>query len=531
MRKKIILIIIILVAISYVNSLSVDFIWDDHSAVVSNINIRSLSLKNIWRPLYQDDSPSVAKAPVYFRPLQVLSYALDYQVWRLNPFGYHITNIVLHSANTVLLYLLLLVLIKNNLFAFLGSALFGVNPVFTSSVTYISGRGDVLALLFALLTCITFIKSIQTGRLKVFFYCLSLFFAFLLFLSKEIGGVCLLFLIMLDKLVFKYSNTKAKNLIYIPFALVFLLWYALKPAAAAGFHITAANLQGVPLGFLTLLKGMGIYTLLAIFPFHLRMGRTITAVSTLQDAWVYPALIFLIFIIALCMIGLRKNKLIIFGLFWFYLPLFILLLFNYFFARKDNELLLPEHNLYFCYAGFLIPLLAIITSLKLKMKTTRYLAAVFLFFIIFYAGLTISENSVWQDEIRFFQTNVKYNKDSRFNPIAYANLGFAYERAKEFTEAEKSFAVSAERSEENPYFYNLLASFYMRRRDFDKALKTLSFSKGLDARFYNTYVLLGISYAQRGEILQAQDNFKKALLLNPADTTAKRYLEALKQGV
>ena len=421
-------------------------------------------------------------------------------------------------------------LFKDRLFClFCFSALWGQSGFYFECDLYFRPGGYLVAF-FALLTCITFIKSIQEGRLKAFFYCLSLFFSFLLLLSKEIGGICILFLIILDKLVFKYSNTKPKNLIYIPFILVFLFWYYLKPAAASGFHVAAADLQEIPLGFLTLLKGMSIYTFLAVIPFHLRMGRSIAAVSALQDAWLYVSLVFLVFIIALCILGLRKNKLIIFGLFWFYLPLFIMLFFNYIFAKEDNELLLPENNLYFCYAGLLIFLSAIITSFKLKMDVKRCLTTVFLFFIIFYASLTISENFVWQDEIQFFQTNIKYNKDSLFNFMSYANLGVAYERAKKFGQAEESFKLSAERSKGNPYFYNILASFYIRKRDIDKALKILIFSKGLDMHFYSTYVLLGISYAEKGEILQARDNFEKALLLNPADGMSRRYLEALKHG-
>ncbi len=524
--RKLILMIIILIAISYLNSLSVYFIWDDYSSVVSNANIRSLSLKNIFKPMYPDDSPNIAKVPLYYRPLQVLSYIFDYRVWKLNPFGYHITNIILHIANAILLYSLLLILFKDSLFAFWGSSLFGTHPVFTSSVTYISGRADILSVFFLLAMLIAFIKSIEDGKLNIFFYCLSLFCSFLLLLSKEIGAVGVLFLIMIDKLILKYSITKIRNLIYVPFVLVLLSWQYLRPSATVGFHAALTNLQGIPLGFLTLLKGTAIYTFLSIIPFHLRMGRSITVISTLQDKWAYISLIFLIIIIALYIMGLRKNKLIIFGLTWFYLPLFILLFFNYLFAKRDNEILLPEHNLYFCYTGFIIFLFSIIASLKFKINA-KNLAAVFLFFLIFYAGLTISENLIWQDDVRFFERNIKYNKDSVFNFITYANLGFAYEKAGKLKQAEENFKLSAEKSERNPYFHNMLASFYIRNGDFDKALKTLMFSKELDKGFYSTYLLLGISYANKGKTIEARSNFERALLLNPADSISKRYLETL----
>ena len=527
--RRLVLIIILLIAVAYLNSLSVYFIWDDYSSVVSNANIRSLSLRNIFKPLYSDDSSNIAKTPLYYRPLQVLSYIFDYRVWKLNPFGYHITNIILHTANALLLYLLLLLLFKDRVLAFCGSSLFGIHPVFTSSVTYISGRTDILSLFFLLAMLIAFIKSIEGSKLKTFFYCLSLFCSFLLLLSKEIGMLGILFLITLDKLILKYSVTKIRNLIYAPFILVFLSWQYLRPSAAPGFHTAVTNPKEILLGFLTLLKGLGIYTLLAIIPFQMRMGRSIAVISTLQDKWVYVSLAFLIVIIALYILGLRKNKQAVFGLIWFYLPLFILLFFNYLFGKRGNEILLPEHNLYFCYIGLLIFVFSIIGGLKFQDNAKKYLAATFLFFLVFYGGLTISENFIWHDEVRFFERNIKRNQDSVFNFVAYSNLGFAYERKEKFKQAEESFRLAAQRSQGNPYFYNTLATFYIRNKDFDRALKTLMFSLELDKNFYNTYFLLGIVYANKGNAIEARRNFEKALLLNPSDSTSKRYLEALSQ--
>lgn len=526
--RKLIFIIIILIAISYSNSLSVYFVWDDYSTVVSNANIRSLNIKNMLSPMYQDDSPKVAKTPVYYRPVQVLSYSLDYQLWKLNPFGYHITNIILHTANAILLYLLLSFLFKDNIVAFCGAVLFGTHPIFTSSVTYISGRADLFLVFFLLLTLLSFIKSIKDGKLNIFFYGLAVFCSLLLFLSKEIGVVGILFLIMIDKLILKYSIKRIRNLIYFPFVLTLLFWQYLKPPAIHGFYTTITNLNGITPFFLTLLKGMSVYTCLSIIPFHLRMGRTIAVISTLQDKWVYISLIFLIILITLYIIGFRKNKLIMFGLSWLYMPLFIMLFFNYFFAKRGNEILLPEHNLYFCYIGFIIALLSIIASFQLKINTKKYLIGGLLSFSIFYAGSTISENFIWQEELRFFETNIKYNKDSVFNFMIYANLGLAYERAEKFSQAEESYKLSAERSGRNPYFYNMLASFYMRKDNFDKALEILVFSNELDESFYTTYFLLGICYANKGKTIEARHNFEKALFLNPADDMSKGYLETLK---
>jgi len=232
-------------------------------------------------------------------------------------------------------------------------------------------------------------------------------------------------------------------------------------------------------------------------------------------------------IVALYLIGLRKNKLSVVGLSWFYLPLLVMVFFNYLFANRGNEILLPEHNLYFCYPGFVIFLFSTISIMKLKINTQKYLAAVFLVVLAFYAGSTISENFIWQDEIGLFKNNMKYNKDSAFNFITYANLGLAYERAEKLSLAEENLRLSAEKSGGNPYFYNLLASFYIRNFKFDQAIKTLTYSKELDENFYSTYLLLGISYAEKRQDGQALQNFQKARMLNPSNPIAERYLKIL----
>lgn len=193
--KKIILFCIILICFAYINSLSVYFIWDDYSAVVSNMHIRELKLSNVLTPMYREVNPDKFKVPIYSRPIQILSYAIDYRIWKLNPFGYHLMNMILHILNAILLFVLFSELFKNKLYAFFGALLFGTHPVFTSAVTYISGRADILLLLFSLLLVICFIKSIKTWSFVLSYYIVSLLCFVFVLGSKEIGILSILFLI------------------------------------------------------------------------------------------------------------------------------------------------------------------------------------------------------------------------------------------------------------------------------------------------------------------------------------------------
>lgn len=525
--KKIILFCGILICFAYINSLSTYFILDDYSAVVSNMHIRELKLSNVLTPMYREVNPDKFKVPIYSRPIQILSYAIDYRIWKLNPFGYHLMNMILHILNAILIFVLFSELFKNKLCAFFGALLFGVHPVFTSAVTYISGRADVLLLLFSLLMVICFIKSIKTWGLVLSYYILSLLCFVFVLGSKETGFLSVLFLIGIDKFIYRYSTTKIKNLIYVPYIFIFLTWQLVKPVSLPGFVLNIGGLKNILFMFVSMIKGIYTYAILSIIPYHLRMGRSITVVYGLADKWFYVAF-FLLLVSSIAIVRFRKNKLFLYGLLWFCVPLFIQLLFNYFFARNDNELLLPEHNLYFSYVGFLIILFSFLLLPRIQGWLTKYIAPVFVIIILCYTAFTVAENVKWGDEIRLFNTMLEYNNNSKFNYMAYANLGYAYERIKNFERAETNFKLAAETSERNPYFYNIAASFYIRRNNLDKALDILLFSRDLDRNFYQTNFLLGIVYAQKGLIGEARENFKSTLLIDPSNEAAARYLELLK---
>ena len=86
----------------YANSLENEFTnWDDRTLIVRNQSIRSLGIENL-RKIFTLQSGKT------FQPIRVLSYAVDYHFWKLNPVGYHIHNILLHGMAAVLLFLALI---------------------------------------------------------------------------------------------------------------------------------------------------------------------------------------------------------------------------------------------------------------------------------------------------------------------------------------------------------------------------------------------------------------------------------------
>jgi protein O-mannosyl-transferase len=85
----------------------------------------------------------------YYRPLTSLSLALDFRCWGPNPFGFHLTNLILHAASSLLVLLLARGLGAGRGASWAAGLLFAVHPIHTESVTWIAGRTDVLAFLLA----------------------------------------------------------------------------------------------------------------------------------------------------------------------------------------------------------------------------------------------------------------------------------------------------------------------------------------------------------------------------------------------
>ena len=90
---------------------------------------------------------------VYYRPLTVLTHCLDTNLWGYSPVGHHLTNIVLHTLVTLLVFAFFLQLLPGRPLLCCGAAmLFGLHPIHTHSVIYVVGRTDVLATLFSLIS-------------------------------------------------------------------------------------------------------------------------------------------------------------------------------------------------------------------------------------------------------------------------------------------------------------------------------------------------------------------------------------------
>jgi len=160
------------------------FVFDDHVNLLNNPLLRKIA--NI---------PALLTSG--FRPLREISYVLDFAVWGERPFGFHLTNILIHAANTVLVFLLVRRIIGDVPSAVVGALVFAIHPIQADAVTYISGRRDVLFTLFYLASfhCYLAYRDLacdehRVSRRKLAAGCFGLFLVFWLLslMSKEMAA-------------------------------------------------------------------------------------------------------------------------------------------------------------------------------------------------------------------------------------------------------------------------------------------------------------------------------------------------------
>jgi tetratricopeptide (TPR) repeat protein len=139
----------VIALLAYLPAIRGGFIWDDDRHVWANHTLLDLrGLAHIWfRPSY---------LPQWY-PMTHTSFWLEYRLWGANPLGYHVDNVLLHSASALLLFVLLRRL--NIRGAALAAVIFALHPIEAESVAWISERKNVLSTFFALLSVLAYLRA------------------------------------------------------------------------------------------------------------------------------------------------------------------------------------------------------------------------------------------------------------------------------------------------------------------------------------------------------------------------------------
>ncbi len=179
-------------AFTFLPSTRYEFVdWDDNLYVTENAMIRDSSLAGIGAPFRTFIEGN-------YQPLTIASYMLDYRLWKLDPRGYHATNVVLHTLATVSVFAFVFLLTGSNLVSAITALFFGIHPLHVESVAWVSGRKDLLYALFYLLACSAWVLWVRKRGPRVLLYAATMAAFLLSLLAKGMAVTLPVALLAID---------------------------------------------------------------------------------------------------------------------------------------------------------------------------------------------------------------------------------------------------------------------------------------------------------------------------------------------
>ncbi len=559
-RKKLyshIIPIIVMVALSvitYLNCLPNQFVYDDTSTIVDNKLVKNWGN---FLTLFTHDYFKLSGELTY-RPIVTLSYFIDYSIWQMNPMGYHLVNVVLHTINIVLVYFLLLLLLRqyhktqesHNQISDIGLALltcmlFAVHPVVSEVVNMVSYREDLIATAFLIASFLLFLLyhrkntiSLSAGALAAYFFAL---------LSKE-SAIVLPALIFIYELLIsrKYFTPRktAQRIVCAPFFLgyigVSIVYLILRFFILHNPGEKIVYPEGsIFVNMLTMTKVLGRYITSIFLPFNLNADYHVLYLKTpFTLSFLFP--LFMLISIAIIAIRWWKKPVILFAILWFFISMLpvmnIIPLAN----------IMADRYLYFPILGFCLLLSIAVTYLRAVIKYS-----VIVSLIIFYIVMTVTRNNVWRDEFTLWYTSsqsplcsfttynnlgTQYNKkgypdtalkcyqkalqkaqEVGFTQYAtvYYNAGNAYEKKNMPNEAVTAYKKAVRLKPDYQQAHNNLGKVYFTLSQYDDALTEYNNAVKIDPDFPYAYNNMGVLYNKLGRQDEAVAAYKKALSLDP----------------
>lgn len=415
----------------YGNSLTNDYALDDTIVIVENSftkkgfdGIKDILTHDTFTGFFGKDKKLVAGGR--YRPLSLVTFAVEYQIFGKNPHISHFINVLLYAIIAVLIYVILselLIKYKNDKWylsiPFITTLLFIAHPIHTEVVANIKGRDEIMALLFSLLALYFIIKYYKHNKSRNLFYSfISLFFALM---SKENS---ITFVLIIPLTIYFFTEKKVKKIFVsiIPLVLASAFFLLIR-YLVIGNSLTKAPTELMNNPFLhasfaekyaTISYTLGLYIKLLIFPHPLTFDyypKQIPIINWYNIKAIIP-LVFYIFILIYSFLKIKSKNIVSYSILYFLITFSIVSNIVFPVGTFMNERFMFMPSIAFCLltAYFLFYLFPkYISNNKFAAKFSPLLLIVILFL---YSFKTIDRNKAWKNDFTLFTTDVKTSTNS-----------------------------------------------------------------------------------------------------------------------
>ncbi len=554
MRKRdplIISCLLCIITISYLPTLSGNFILDDYPLVKYNTFIREFQSPASY--LSQEDAFVADRSgdyhSGYYRPLINFLYTVDYKIWGMVPSKFRMTNLILHLFTCLFLYQLLRLFAHEGMGPFWVVLVFGLHPANTEAVSWITSRNNIVVTLFSILSFTFYVKNDLRPSKWARMLCLLCFSMALL--SKEFALMLLPIFFLYDQIMGKKRITRALIYGYLAIAMIVISYLFLR-------HFATQSV--VPLGDAWHIL-RGLYFLPFLIAYNLRiiflpfgLHNFILTYPESYLGWNVCLGWIVLGIMAWLLCRYQKNRILLFSWLSSLLALFPVL---HVFPTAAVSLV-SMRWLYFPMAFLCIAAAGGVPRiLNFNKLTYRHAIAGLVVFYLGAYSYVLNEN-LWKNETRFFKQEVL----GFHNEFYLTDLATVYHSEGKNREAlqyfEKALQKRTNRASELSLYINYAALLldvnrfqealtyldkaerlrpltrdqarldnnrgvaYFRMGDYRNAIRYFQKAIGSDPGISSVLINLANAYSASGRYPEAVSLYKKALGLDPGRISVKK---------
>jgi tetratricopeptide (TPR) repeat protein len=522
--------------ILYVPSLQNNFIsnWDDNRYLLENSHIKSMGL-NFFTWAFLDYKTNL------WHPITWISHALDYALWDLNPFGHHLTSVVLNSLNTgivvILSFLLLKTVASRNdaeecqvftdrrdllVAAGISGLLFAIHPLHVESVAWVAERKDLLYSLFYMLSIICYLRyaaSIERDEPTLFYRNRHYLWALGLFAlslgSKPMAITLPLVCLILDWYPLRRVQTgKLISLLVekVPFLALSLL-----------VSIVTVMAQKEVGGLKTLTEASFAFRIMLAFKSLLLYLVKVFLPVGLLPLYPYPkdtapfkpeylgALLLILVLTILCLFYRKRRP--YFAAVWFFFVITLLPILGIMQAGIQS---MADRFAYLASFGPLLLAAVGLTMLWRKVQSVALVRELFVaaaFVVVFLlVNMTVLQIAIWKDAVTLWSYMIKSSPDYA---ETYQYRGQAFQKIGRLDSAIDDFSrcIALDPAHVEAFVNRGMSQF--GKGEFDKAIEDFDRAIALNPKEVVAYTNRGNAYAQQGVLSRAKEDFSRAIAIKP----------------
>lgn len=479
--------------------------WDDNVYITQSRMIRDISPGNIARFF----SFTYVNQYHDYHPLTILSYAVEYKFFGLEPFIYHLTNLVIHITNCALVFWLVILITQNALAAFVTALLFGIHPLHVESVAWVAERKDVLSTCFYLGSLIAYWRYARNGRTRS--YAASLVLCLLSFLSKTTAMTLPFILILCDYLAGRKlsSKTAAEKIPFLGLAAVFTVITTMIHHPEGGITLKAEIPFSLTRSIFVAFHAIVFYFAKTFVPINLSClypyPRGIETRIPLEYL-VSPAIVLVP--LGLFLIFFRKNKIVMFGLLFFVVTIFPFLQIvpTTWTIAADRYMYIPSVGIFLLIAL----LFAWIAGRGKACKALAYTAGTVA--VAALSVLTWQRCSVWHDSVTLWSDVIRQYP---VVPNIYNSRGAAHAEQGNYDAAIADYTQAIGRHANYPDAYHNRGNAWYAKEDYDRAIADYDQAVLYRPSYASAYNNRANAWLRKGDIGRAIADYTRAIEADP----------------